>query len=58
MPTQLTLLEAANALGVDIAEIQRLITLGRLEFQQVCSGRCELVVSRDSVLALRPSLTS
>lgn len=55
MPSQLTLAEAATALGVEIGEIQRLITLGRLEFQQVCSGRCELLVSRDSVLALLPT---
>ncbi len=52
MPSQLTLAEAATVLGVEITEVQRLITLGRLEFQQVCSGRCELLVSRDSVLAL------
>ncbi|MGJ9423026.1 hypothetical protein [Aeromicrobium sp. CF3.5] len=55
MPSQLTLAEAADVLGVKITEIQRLITLGRLEFQQVCSGRCELLVSRDSVLALLPA---
>jgi excisionase family DNA binding protein len=53
--SQLTLAEAAETLGVSISEIQHLITLGRLEFQQVCSGRCELLVSRDSVLALLPA---
>ncbi len=55
MTSQLTLPEAAAVLGVEITEVQRLITLGRLEFQQVCSGRCELLVSRDSVLALLPA---
>lgn len=55
MPSQLTLAEAAQTLGVEIADVQRLITLGRLEFQQVCSGRCELLVSRESVLALLPA---
>ncbi len=50
--SQLTLLEAAETLGVGVVDVQRLITLGRLEFQQVCTGRCELLVSRDSVLAM------
>ena len=55
MPSQLTLAEAAEVLDVEIGEVQRLITLGRLDFQQACSGRCELLVSRDSVLALLPA---
>lgn len=55
MSSQLTLAEAADVLDVEITEIQRLITLGRLEFQQVCSGRCELLVSQDSVLGLLPT---
>lgn len=57
MPSQLTLAEAADVLGVEIGEVQRLITLGRLDFQQVCSGRCELLVSRDSVLSLSEPAT-
>ena len=52
MSSQLTIAEAASLLGVSITEVRRLITLGRLDFHQVCSGRCELLVSRDSVLAL------
>lgn len=55
MSNQLTLTEAADLLGVQIGDVQRLITLGRLDYQQVCSGRCELLVSRDSVLALLPA---
>ncbi len=53
--TQLTLAEAADVLGVQLDQVQRLITLGRLDYQQVCSGRCELLVSRESVLALLPT---
>ena len=55
MSSQLTIAEAAALLDVPSSEVQRLISLGRLEYQQVCSGRCELLVSRDSALALLPA---
>lgn len=53
MSSQLTVPEAAALLGVPVAEVQRLISTGRLEHQLTCSGRCELLVSRESLEAVR-----
>lgn len=53
MSSQLTVPEAAELLGVTSAEVHGLIARGRLEHQLACSGRCELLVSLESVLAAR-----
>ncbi len=48
--TQLRVDEAATLLDVPVAEVHRLVATGRLEHQLACSGRCELLVSHESVL--------
>ena len=53
MSSQLTVAEAAALLDVPTAEVHRLIATGRVEHQLACSGRCELLVSAESVEALR-----
>jgi len=52
LPSRLTLSQAADVLGTDLAGIRALIATGRVAVHQVCSGRCETLVERDSVLAL------
>ncbi|MEH3032675.1 MAG: hypothetical protein PGN07_01210 [Aeromicrobium erythreum] len=58
MSSQLTVAEAADLLGVPGAEVHRLIATGRLEHQLTCSGRCELLVSLESVMAVRAARTA
>ena len=53
MSSQLTVAEAAGLLEVSTAEVHRLIATGRLDHQLACSGRCELLVSHESVVAVR-----
>ncbi len=50
--SQLSVAEAAGLLDVTTAEVHRLIATGRLDHQLACSGRCELLVSHESVLAV------
>lgn len=50
--SQLTVTEAADVLDVPTTEVHRLIATGRLDHQLACSGRCELLVSHESVLAV------
>jgi hypothetical protein len=53
MSSQLTVAEAAALLEVPTDEVHRLIATGRLDHQLACSGRCELLVSHESVAAVR-----
>ncbi len=60
LPSRLTLDQAAELLGTDLAGVRRLVATGRVEVHQVCSGRCETLLGRDSVLALaaQPSVST
>jgi hypothetical protein len=55
--SQLTVADAAALLDVPVAEVHRLIATGRLDHQLTCSGRCELLVSHESVLAVQAART-
>jgi len=55
LPARLTLDQAADLLDTDLASVRQLIATGRVEVHQICSGRCETLVDRDSVFALLPS---
>ena len=50
--SQLTVAQAADVLDVPTTEVHRLIATGRLDHQLACSGRCELLVSHESALAV------
>jgi hypothetical protein len=52
MSSQLTVAEAAALLDVPTSEVHQLIATGRLDHQLACSGRCELLVSHESVEAV------
>lgn len=54
LPTRLTLDQAADLLDTDLAGVRQLIAAGRVEVHQICSGRCETLIGRDSVFALLP----
>lgn len=51
LPARLTLIEAAQLLGSDLAGVHQLISTGKVEVHQVCSGRCETLIGHDSLLA-------
>lgn len=51
-PARLTLDQAADLLDTDLAGVRQLIATGQVEVHQVCSGRCETLIVRDSVFAL------
>jgi len=56
LPARLTLEQAADLLGTDLVRVRQLVATGRVEVHQVCSGRCETLIGRDSVLALSTDL--
>lgn len=53
LPSRLTLGQAAAVLGADLVEVRRLVATGRVEVYQECSGRCEMLIGRDSLLTVR-----
>jgi len=50
LPSRLTLDQAAEVLGTDLSGVRHLIATGKVEVHQICSGRCETLVGRDSLL--------
>lgn len=52
LPSRLSLTQAAELLETDLAGVRALIATGRVEVFQECSGRCETLLGRDSVLSI------